>query len=242
MNLDHPPESSRPSLAVCDRLLPRTGSPGLGRLDLSRLTKCLATLVAVALVAVSCSHGISRVQTRSLPAPNPTSYSFPFPLEELRAKAWQAFSMEHQIDEPIFGRARGTANREEILSAECATDAVFGKDIFRDPANAHDLYLHTFHRPFVLSSVYRGPEGGLPFIATFHLHLTTDGAGTTVNVAASETEVVNGTKFGVGPCGPGQGWNYERVSPTTVEEYSILKYLGGYLGITNMPAVILPAQ
>ena len=36
--------------------------------------------------------------------------------------------------------------------------------------------------------------------------------------------------------------NCEPVKPTTVEEYSILRYLGNYLGITKMPDVILPAQ
>jgi hypothetical protein len=96
--------------------------------------------------------------------------------------------------------------------------------------------------PFVASSVYRGRDGGLPFIATFHLHLTMAGSNTTVTVTASDTQVVNGTKFGFGPCGPGQGWNFESVRPTTVEEYSILRYLGGYLGVTNMPAIVLPMQ
>lgn len=114
--------------------------------------------------------------------------------------------------------------------------------MFHDAANAHDIYLHTFHTPFVISSVYRGRDGGLPFIATFHLHLTTSGSNTLVAVTASDTEVVNGTKFGFGPCGPGQGWNYARVKPTTVEEYSILRYLGRSLGVTNMPGVILPKE
>ena len=114
--------------------------------------------------------------------------------------------------------------------------------LFRDPLNAHDIYLHTFHTPFAISSVYRGRAGGLPFIATFHLHLRPAGSSTVVTVVASDTEVVNGTKFGFGPCGPGRGWNCERVRPTTVEEYSVLRYLGRYLGITNMPAVILPTQ
>jgi hypothetical protein len=206
------------------------------------MTKSLTITFAVALVAVSCSRGVSRIQTRSLPAPNPTTYSFPKPLEEVHASALQAFSIQHQIEEPIFGRSAGMVHLEPILSAECSTNAVFGKIVFDDPANAHDIYLHSFHTPIVTSSVYRGSDGGLPFIATFHVHLTSSGSDTVATITASDTEVVNGTKFGVGPCGPGQGWNCVSVKPTTVEEYSILCYLGRYLGITNMPAVVLPAQ
>ena len=202
--------------------------------------KILTTLFAVALVAVSCSRGVSRVETRSLPSPNPTSYAFPLPLEEVRTKALQAFSIDHQVDQPIFGRSALAARLEDTVSAECATNAVFGEAMFRDPTNAHDIYLHTFHMPFVISSVYRGRDGGLPFIATFHLHLASSGSDTVVTVTAADTEVVNGTKFGFGPCGPGQGNCYERVKPTTVEEYYILRYLGSYLGVTNMSDVILP--
>ena len=47
-------------------------------------------------------------------------------------------------------------------------------------------------------------EGGLPFIATFHLHLSASGTNTLVTVIASDTEVINGNKFGLGPCGPGK--------------------------------------
>ena len=206
------------------------------------MTKSLTASLAVALVSVSCSLGVSRVQTRPLPTPNPTTYLFPLPLEEVRTRSLQAFSIEHQIDRPVFERPASTAHLKSILSAECSTNAVFGEAILRDPANTHDIYLHTFHSPFAISSIYHGRDAGLPFIATFHLHLTTSGSNTFVAVTASDTEVVNGTKLGFGPCGPGPGWNYARVKPTTVEEYSILRYLGSFLGITNMPVVTLPKE
>jgi hypothetical protein len=214
----------------------------LQRLDRSHMAKSLIIVLAAAMAVVSCSHGVSRIQTHSPSTPNPTSYSFPLRPEEVHAKAWQAFSMEHQMAEPIFSRPAGARDLETVLSAECSTNAVFGKDLFDDPANAHDIYLHSFHNPFVASSVYHGRNGGLPFIAGFHLHLAGNGSDTTVTVKALDTEVINGTKFGFGPCGPGQGWNCVKVAPTTVEEYTILSYLGRYVGATNMPAVVLPAR
>lgn len=204
--------------------------------------KAFTITLPVALVAVSCSHGVSRIQTRSLPSPNPTNYSFPLPVEEVRAGALQAFSRDHQYKQPIFERSTSTMRLESTLTVECSTNAVAGKDVFDNPANENDIYLHSFHNPFVASVVHRGRDGGLPFIANFHLHLTGRGSETAVTVTASSAEVINGTKFSIGPCGPGQAWNCVKVRPTTVEEYSILRYLGRYLGITNMPAVILPTQ
>ena len=204
------------------------------------MSKLITILSVIAFVVVSCGGRVTRVQTLSLPGPNPTNFSFPLPLMEIYSKAWEAFSIEHQTGKPIFGRENRVTNIENILFAECATNAVFGQVVFRDPANAQDIYLHTFGTPFVLSTVYRGKDGALPFIATFHIHLVASGSNTVVTVTASDCKVITGTKFGFGPCGPGQGYVYENVKPTTVEEYFILRYLGGFIGTTNMPKAIEP--
>lgn len=206
---------------------------------MKRLLETILLVLAIALTAVSCSRGVSRIEIASLPTPNPTSYSFPFPLATVREMAWQVFSIDHQINQPVFGRLTNL-NFESTFFAECATNAVFGKEIFLDPANAQDIYLHTLDMPFVQSSVYRGRIGGLPFIAAFHLHLTANGTNTIVKIETHDARVINGTKFGFGSCGPGQANVYVSVQPTTVEEYSLIRYLGGYLGVTNMPALILP--
>jgi len=197
-------------------------------------------MLAVALLVVSCTRGVSRIRTRSLLQPNPTSCSFPLPLAEVHDRALQAFSIEHQVNQPIFGRSTIAMHFEDTLFAESATDAVFSADTFRDPVNTNDIYLHTFDMPFVASPVYYGRNGGLPFIASFHLHFTASSSNTLVKVTALDTQVINGEKFGVGPCGPGYGSIFVKVAPTSVEEYTILRYLGLYLGVTNMPAVILP--
>src|SRR5580704_13389836 len=96
-----------------------------------------ATIFTLAGIVVSCSRGVSHIQIRQLPVPNPTSYSFPLPLEEVYTKAWQAFSNEHQDDDPIFGRSAVAAQLEDTFDAECATNAVFGKAVFSDTANVN---------------------------------------------------------------------------------------------------------
>lgn len=203
---------------------------------------------ATAIFAASCSKPPPTIQTWTLPQENPISYSFPLSVEEVHAKALIIFSSSYQIDKPIFGRepyrpySPGVAQLESILAVESFTHAVFSEEIFRDVANTNDIYLHSFGYPFVRSAVYRVGDSGLPYIAAFHLHLASSGSNTIVKVMGLNARVVNGQKFGFGPCGPGNGWVYKDVKPTTVEEYILLRYLGNSLGITNMPGVVLPNQ
>ena len=203
--------------------------------------KGITILLAAAVATVGCSHGVSRIRTHALPSPNPTSYSFPMPAEEVHAKALQAFSRDRQYKEPIFKQAGKTENWRETLLVESSTNN-FSKMIFNDSANAHDILLNADGTPVVISEVYRGRNGGLPFFAKFHLHLAGTGPETVVSVQAFEARVVNGKRYGCGSCGPGWHWNYKTVAPTTVEEYTVLSYLGRHLGSTNMPVVVLPAD
>jgi hypothetical protein len=204
--------------------------------------KGFTILLAVALAAVSCSQGVSRMRTQPLPGPNPTTYSFPLPVEEVHARALHAFSYKHQRGEPIFTRPASADHWESTLRAECSTNAIIQKALFADPANAHDVYLYSARKPIAISPVYRGRYGGLPFVADFHLHLTGNASDTVVTVRVSDPEIVNGKRWTIGPCGPVNAWNSVKVRPTTVEEYTVISYLGRHLGITNMPPVILPPQ
>jgi hypothetical protein len=197
--------------------------------------------VVVLLAVIVCCTACSRVQTRNLARPNPTSYSFPFSSQHVHDAAMVAFSSDCQWKHPVFGR-QSSPYRWPIW-LESVTNASYSKAIFSDPLNAQDLYLHCGHDPVVPSAVYVGKGGNLPFIADFHLHLQmADSNATVVSVAALNAEVINGEHFGIGSCGPGMANTYVPVKPTTVEEYTILRYLGNYLGVTNMPAVNLPAE
>jgi hypothetical protein len=206
------------------------------------MTRQFAAFIALALLAASCGADPSPIQTHSPSSPNPTSYTFPLPLGKVRNGALDAFSIEHQIDVPVFHRSPSAPSYMDThLALECSTNAVFSEAIFRDPANTNDIYLHTFGTPFVVSPVYYGRDGGLPFVAAFHLHLTATGSNTLVAVTTLDAQVINGETFGFGPCGPGKKAIYQNVAPTTVEEYTVLHYLGSHLGVTNMPDIILPA-
>jgi hypothetical protein len=204
------------------------------------VNKKRTAIYVLAFLATSCSVNIVHVRTRLLPKPNPTSYSFPLPLDEVRAKSFEAFDFRRQYDRPIFGSAPVSGVFNDTFCVETATNAAFGKAIFQNPANIKDIYLHTFTEPFEISPVYYAREGGLPFFGAFHLHLTSVGSNTLVTVTALDTKVARGSTSGCSAVAIAPTWMYKKVEPTTVEEYTILKHLGGYLGQTNMPDVIRP--
>src|SRR5215831_18154879 len=95
-------------------------------------------LVGLGLLATSCTRGRSRIETRSLSHPNPTTYTFVFPLERTRDQALDTFSIEHQVRAPMFPRSQDGVNFQTTLFPESSTNAVFGEVIFRDPANSND--------------------------------------------------------------------------------------------------------
>lgn len=207
---------------------------------LSDVNKRRTAIYVLAFLATSCSINTVHVRARPLPKPNPTYYSFPLPLDELRAKSLEAFDLPRQMARPIFGSAFIRMVFSDTFCVETATNAAFGTAIFQNPANVNDIYLHTFNQPFEISPVYYAREGGLPFFGAFHLHLTSVGSNTLVTVTALETKVASGSTSGCSAVAIAPTLMYKKVEPTTVEEYTILKYLGDYLGQTNMPDVIRP--
>jgi hypothetical protein len=193
-------------------------------------------VLTVASLATSCGP---HIRTKTLPHPNPTSRSFPLSVPEVRAAAMKVFSLDHQVADPIFGHQ--SIQFCSALFLETATNTVFGEAVFRNPANSEDLYLHSLSEPIVPSTVYVAKSGGLPFVASFHLHLEGVASNeTVVTVTALDSQIIAGKHFGFGSCGPGFANSYQSVKPTTVEEYTVLRYLGNFVGATNLPAVVYP--
>jgi hypothetical protein len=204
-------------------------------------------VLALAASSSSCVVGASRVRTLPMPSRNPTSWTFDLPVEQVRSGTIEAFSFQRQLREAPFPAGDLGAYRERVdgeledLWVLKPGDSFFPESISSASGNEHDLYLHA-DGPLWLSPVYRGKDGGLPFEADFHLHLVPVGEGnTSVSVMAIDCRLSNGERFGLGPCGPGMFTRFEKVESTSVEEYRILRYLGRFLGATDMPEVVLPA-
>jgi hypothetical protein len=87
-----------------------------------------------------------------------------------------------------------------------------------------------------MSENYRWWHTPLEYSADFKLLLTpVSDSKTRVDVRTSESKVRIGRNFG-----GHSGDYYERVAPTTIEEYRILLNIGAALGEHGMPQIQLP--
>lgn len=197
----------------------------------------LGIVLSVLSAAAGCVYDAVRMETRTLPERNPTVYQFELPLEELRARVTAGLTTAEQVKNPIFGRHKWRSS-PTILSVREAKNASWVK-VLQLPGNDRDLYL-VESDPLWESPIYRGPHEGLPFLAAFHVHFAAiSPTSTSVSVTALETRVLNGQMTGMP--GHGRANRYVRVEPTSIEEYVVLRHIGGILGVRSMPKVILPA-
>jgi hypothetical protein len=202
-------------------------------------------------MAVSCTKNVSRVQVLPVDRPNPTSYVFERPASEVHEHAKTALRAYGAV-EMAFGKRpyrdplsdSDAVDYADYFVVEEAGDALSSsQEILSRPGNGDDLYVHTWSDPLWPSPVYRGGGAGLPFTAEFHVHLAALGPNrTVVSVTAVKTQIWNGMKWAVGSCGPGYQWRIQPVAPTTVEEYTLLRYLGLVMNVQGMPEVAVPAS
>jgi hypothetical protein len=193
-------------------------------------------------LAASCSA--PAITAVALPGRNPTSYEFDWPKDELRTRLLGTLSIEKQLAKPIFGAVAAPGEEAEgpgIFQVSDRSNSVMGRELLEMPGNNDDFYLQAFHTAFWSSPVYSARGKVLPFLAEFHVHFSVLTQGRTkITVTAHRTEVLNGTRFDFGHNGLGRYARYMPVEPTTIEEYTVLRYFGESLGIRDMPPVILP--
>lgn len=159
---------------------------------------------------------------KKLAAPNPTSYVFRASVDEIRA---------------VLREKAVKCCGDEI---EFKDDVLFSGSILKSAGNENDAYIHNFHTPLGSSDIYFSSGKALPYICEFHLHITPVSKNETqVSVVALKSEVIAGqSRWGLHGFSPAN-W-YVNVSPTTVEEYKILREIGSAVGTTSMPALQLP--
>jgi len=191
--------------------------------------KCVPVLFAAAFAAC----GNPAVESKPLPSPNPTTYAFDAGVAEIHQAIRQLYDQQFRersryLFTPVFPG-------DDNLIDEMA--AVFGQ-----PGNENDAYLSYMHDPVGLSQMYTVGGEPVPYLADFHLHITSQKPGKTrVEVRVLRPEVLAGktllpqhhmTRANI----------YLPVEPTTIEEYSILLKIGAVVGQSNMPRLVLPRE
>jgi hypothetical protein len=183
---------------------------------------------------------LAPLSVHRLSTPNPTSYSFKVPLGEAKKKISEGFHPRTQVTSPFYRslglREAGSGNSYLSFKLETAEDAVFSKKIFEQHRDMIDFHLHTYGTA-INSRTYFAFGESLPYVATFAVSVETKGQHTLVSIITIDPNVLKG--FG----GIGLHGTYEArlsVEPTTIEEYSLLLYIGNLLGVTDMPPLRLP--
>lgn len=155
---------------------------------------------------------------------NPTTYVFNHPMTDVRLAIERAF------------RARSYRN---LTLATKAEDISFADSVFAFPENQFDGFLFLTTRDLGVSDVYKFNGEPSVYYANFHLHVeAVDERSTVVDVRTIDPSVVVGKGWSI----HGPASRFQRVKPTTIEEYEILRRIGEELGEVTMPPTRRPAR
>lgn len=201
----------------------------------------LTFLVVVAVVLTTAcgeSESPGPIEKRPLAQMNPTSYVFARPLADLRRDILTAFG---DFDQRLaFSNAVSVSSF--LISVDTPEDVPPpARHLFADPANANDLFIHSWATPInPPSPVYYSRGTPLEYFADFHIHFeSVDDKNTRVTVNAFTPRVVNGSEC----CGPhGKVAIFQEVEPTSIEEYRLLEWIGRITGTKGMPPINLPQR
>jgi hypothetical protein len=72
---------------------------------------------------------------------------------------WPLQGVEQIGRRPSFEPGSDKVQYADYFNVEDGSEP-FARSVFRDPANANDVYVHTFHSPIVVSQVYRVVTAG----------------------------------------------------------------------------------
>jgi hypothetical protein len=172
---------------------------------------------------LSCSYSPEQKQ---LLEQNPTSYTFPSGLEEVKEK------IETNLN-------RGKFRHMDLFSKKKSYKPLDSVDIFDQPGNNNDYFLSPSYSNFTIgkSKIYTDND----YIASFHLHLRAiDSMATEIEIKTINPKIIVGKDLL--PSGPhfSRQLKYLDVKPSTIEEYEILLIVGKSLGQSSMPDLKLP--
>jgi hypothetical protein len=204
-----------------------------------------ALVVALAVcggVAFAFRNNLAPLEVQQLAHPNPTSYEFRVSPDVAVQAIVGAFSDARPVSSSFYRalplQSSAPLPMNVVYSAETRDDAIFGKETFARTGDKTDVYLHSFGEP-VLSSVYCVLGRRLSYRAEFSISVRAVEQGSLVSVETLNPRVLKG----IGGFGPHGAYAAElSVGSTTIEEYSLLLYIGHVLGAPSMPPVLTPGK
>jgi hypothetical protein len=202
----------------------------------------LVGLLLSGAIAFQFRENLAPLEVRQLAELNPISYEFRVPPDVAVQAIVQAFSDARPVSSPYYQtlplQSSAPISKNVVYFAETRGNALFGEATFLRAGDTTDVYLHSHGEP-ILSSVYCVLGRRLSYRVDFSLTVRAVGEGSLVSIEALNPRVLKG----IGGFGPHGAYSAEyAVAPTTIEEYSLLLYIGHVLEALPMPAVTTPRE
>jgi hypothetical protein len=193
------------------------------------------------LISVSGCESQSNIVVHKLNPKNPVSHIFNLPMEKLKDTILEIFKDQDSdtyldkvfIGGDYYGHRNPTQQFFEVNSKDDSIPDAY----FCEPGRNDDIYLMALTGTWD-SKVYFSNGKPMQFQSSYILHLMKlNGGQTLLTVKADSPFVVNGMG-GIGVHGPKS--LTQKVSPTTIEEYSLILFIASKLGEVNLPPLKLP--
>jgi hypothetical protein len=191
----------------------------------------------------SCTESPKPVVIKKLAHPNPTSYTFDFPVDKLRDKVINLFSIDPQTNDSILkvvfiDRILKEHPFQINFVAETSDKAAFGTDYYKNVENSDDIFLFSMGSYWYSPLYFRKNNEPFLFFTSFAFKFKAiSDQKTLLSVIDINPIISNGTKC----CGhSGYMAIEEKVQPTTVEEYTLILYIAEKLGVRGLAPLRLP--
>lgn len=179
------------------------------------------------------------IEHRPVPAYVVAEAVLPVSAPILRAALLKGLSVNEERNDPVYMTSgfvsRDAAGREAwapVLAEESAK-ALFGKEYFRDPDHAKDLYVHFMGQPIV-SSYYYADGKALDYGVIFSIAIDSIGdSKSKVSIRTVKSEVFIGKALNLHAMGLVP--KSEAVPDSPLDQYKMLAYVAHLVGVQLAP-------
>lgn len=179
--------------------------------------------IVLLLICVSCSD----LEKLEFNEKNPTIFTYSYSIDRVKSTILDQFKDYNY-------RKMGLYFKENFYPDSLS--------IFTQIGNENDFCLSTYDDPIGKSYLYLKNGRPLDYIASFHLHLVViDSSQTKIEVRTLKSKVVDGLNLLPNVHGV-RSFKYQKVDPSTIEEYEILLRIGAALGQKEMPRLKEPKK
>lgn len=199
--------------------------------------KKLPLALLFVILILSCRDD-SQFDQKTLASANPTEYTFQLPIDSLKGNILMYFHAADYIGtnetyKKVFAfETESNVKMPVLFTPETKQNAVFARKWFDEAGAENQIFLYNDGTTWP-SALHFSKGSALPFRTSFVLTLTpVSDAETKVSIKAERPVVIQGQEC----CGSHGPYGKEHpVPPTSIEEYTLLLFIGEQLGLKMPP-------